>query len=131
MITNLIATDTPQHRVRFLRTQVLKITQKKFADSIGLTRSGLAAIENGGVLTDRNIKSISDNYNVNYLWLRHGKAPIFNDLSERQKIDAFLDDIFNDENSDFEIRILSALSQLDKNEWLVIEKLLKKMVSKD
>lgn len=51
------------------------LTQSKFAERIGLTRSTISLIESGGrVLTERTIGTIVDRFNVNYDWLMTGEG---------------------------------------------------------
>ncbi len=79
-------------RVKELR-KVLNLSQKEFADKLQITQAGLSKIEVGGsILTERNIKTISEKFNVNEDWLRNGNEPIFNndysnmDISQRLKL---------------------------------------------
>ena len=69
-------------RVRELR-EMKKLTQKEFGENINVTREAISSIENGSNnLTERNLKSICDFYNVNEEWLRHGEGAVF-----KKKID--------------------------------------------
>ena len=78
-------------RVKELR-KVLNLSQKEFADKLQITQAGLSKIEVGGsILTERNIKTICEKFNINEDWLRNGIEPIFNndyssmDISQRLK----------------------------------------------
>lgn len=62
-------------RLRLLR-KPLNLTQKDFTQSIGLkSASAIGNIELGFIeLSDRNIRSICEEFNVNEEWLREGKG---------------------------------------------------------
>ena len=65
-------------RVKELR-KVLDLSQTEFADKLQITQAGLSKIEFGGsILTERNIKTICEKFNVNEDYLRYGNKPIFN-----------------------------------------------------
>ena len=65
------------NRLKQLR-KMLNLSQKELADKLQITQAGLSKIEVGGsTLTDRNIKTICEKFNVNEDWLRNGNEPIF------------------------------------------------------
>ena len=65
-------------RIKYIRKNELKITQKDFASSIGLSRSNIGSIETGRInVTDRVIQDICLKYNVNENWLRNGTGEMF------------------------------------------------------
>ena len=56
----------------------LKISQEAFGERIGVTRSSVCNYENGTRnLTERVIKDICREYNVNYSWLKEGIGDMF------------------------------------------------------
>lgn len=71
-----------QSRLKELR-KTLKITQKKLAESLGISDSAISRIEKGeNTLTDQNIKLICSEFNVNEQWLRTGEGEMFNKGNE-------------------------------------------------
>ena len=65
-------------RLKNLRKNILNLTQTEFSNSINLKQNSYSKIENGSVsLTERNIKTICEKFNVNEEWLRNGVEPIF------------------------------------------------------
>jgi len=65
--------------------KVLGLSQADFANKIGVTQGHLSDIENSKkVLTDRSIKIICSEFNVNEEWLKTGEGEMFN-LSSHQK----------------------------------------------
>jgi len=121
----------PYERLKHLRKDVLKINQEEFGNNIGLSRGNVANIEIGRIrLTDRNIKLICSNFNVNEAWLREGIEPIFREQTTDDEIAAFLGDVLSNENDDFKKQLISGLSKLDDDDWRVLEIILDKIVSK-
>ena len=47
--------ETVNERIKYLRKDVLRLTQEKFAADLHITRSSLSVIEIGKTVTDRNI----------------------------------------------------------------------------
>lgn len=65
------------NRIILLR-KTLHINQTDFAKKIGITQSGISNIElNITPLTERNIISICNIFNVNEQWLRFGTGDMF------------------------------------------------------
>ena len=61
-------------RVRTVR-QALDLTQKEFAQQIGLAQTALSMIEVGkNTLTDKVVKLICAEFGVNETWIRTGKG---------------------------------------------------------
>ena len=66
------------NRIRFLRKNILTLSQKNFGEKIGLKQSTINDIESGkNKLTDSNLKLICKVFNINEEWLRNGTEPIF------------------------------------------------------
>lgn len=64
-------------RIRALRNE-LGLSMKDFGAQISLSQPLLSLIENGkAVVTDRTIRLICSNWNVNEEWLRYGRKPRF------------------------------------------------------
>ena len=67
--------ETILTRLKKLRKTILEMSQEEFGSKIGLSKSNISNIEIGRVdLTDRNINSICDTFNVNEAWLRTGEG---------------------------------------------------------
>lgn len=75
-------------RLKTLRKNILNLTQTEFSNSINLKQNSYSKIENGSVsLTERNIKTICEVFNVNEGWLRNGTEPIFIEKDDEPLID--------------------------------------------
>lgn len=120
-------------RLKYLRKEVLNITQEEFSKKIYISRGNLASIEVGRIkLTDRNILTICLTYGVNEDWLRKGIEPIFKVLTKEEEIAAYLGDLIKPNNTkDFQKRFIRALAKLDDDGWDVIEGLINNIVKKE
>lgn len=120
-------------RLKYLRKEVLNITQEEFSKKIYISRGNLASIEVGRIkLTDRNILTICLTYGVNEDWLRKGIEPIFKVLTKEEEIAAYLGDLIKPNNTkDFQKRFIRALAKLDDDGWDVIEGLINNIVEKE
>ncbi len=68
-------------RLKELR-KCLKLSQKAFAEKLGITDSGLSNLENGKRnITEQMVKSICREFNVNRAWLVEGTGDMFVELS--------------------------------------------------
>lgn len=85
----------------------LGYSQEKLGLAIGLSRSGVSNIENGSrEVTERHIKLLNHELNINEDWLRHGTGDMF---------------------AEKDLEVLSTLSKdfnLDKTDQRLIEKYL-------
>lgn len=76
-------------RVKELRT-TLGMTQEEFGKRIGLSKSGISSIENGNrSVTDKHIKLISNEFNINEAWLKTGEDSIKKLANEVKNLDQF------------------------------------------
>ncbi len=116
-------------RLKYLRKEILNLTQEEFSQKLLITRGNLASIEVGRIsLTDRNIQVICTTYNVNENWLRTGEGEPFNELSEQEELAAWMGTIMKPENDNCtKQRIIRILSQLEDDEWEAIEMIAKKI----
>lgn len=70
-------------RLKYLRKNILKISQEEFAEKLNVTRSNIGNIETGRIaLTERNIITICNEFNINEQWLKNGIGNIFKDNSQ-------------------------------------------------
>lgn len=121
---------TPNERIKYLRKQILGLTQEQFAADLHITRSSLSVIEIGkSQITLRNLSAVCDRYHVNEAWLMEGKEPIFKDMSREETIADYIGTLLSSqkEELEFQKRFIHALSNLSIQEWKVIEKIIKDM----
>lgn len=67
-------------RIRHLRKDVLDMSQRQFADALGMAQTSISALESpGGGVSERFIKTVCTMFNVSESWLRTGEGPIYNE----------------------------------------------------
>lgn len=110
------------NRVRELRKNTLKMTQKEFSSRLGLSENFIWQIEKGErEPSDRTIKDICREFHVNETWLRHGVGEMQTSESHVDKLTNFFADVLAtapDDRSAF----IAALADLPPAFWpLVVE----------
>lgn len=123
--------DIINERFRILREACDK-TQTEWASILGLSRSGVTAIESGQrSVTEKHIKLLTvhpvDGRQISETWLRTGEGEMFVPLTRNQIITDFAADLIREEDGDFKKRLIEALALLDEKEWDVLEGLAKKL----
>ena len=69
-------------RLKELRNH-LGLSQKDFGSKIFLSQDHISSLEKGRrSITDRSIKNICNEFNVNEEWLRSGKGSMFQDITK-------------------------------------------------
>ena len=93
-----------------LLRNTLKLTGAKFGERIGIKKSTVSGLENGTAnLTDRMLKSICREFNVNEEWLRNGTGEMFN-----KETTFSLDDYAKNNNlTDIEKKLIVGFMGLD------------------
>ena len=118
-------------RVKYLRKNILKLTQQDFSEALKISRSIMGNIEIGRIaLTDRVIDTICEKFNVNKEWIIDGIGEIFIQRTRSQIITDFAADLILEEDESFKKRLIEALAQLDVDEWKVLEGIAEKLSKK-
>lgn len=79
-------------RIKFLRKDLLRLTQTEFGEKLGIGKSAISHIESGSSLvTEQNMKLICKEFHVNYIWLKEGEGEVFNTV-EKSLIDRLTDE---------------------------------------
>lgn len=74
-------------RLKFLRNQ-LNLTTRAFGSAINMSGGAITNMEKGTRnVTDRTIRDICREYNVNPEWLINGNEPMFEDVTSELDID--------------------------------------------
>jgi transcriptional regulator with XRE-family HTH domain len=91
---------TITERVKYLRKDVLKLTQEEFARKLNMSTSNIGSIEIGRVnLTERVIADICRRWSVNEQWLAEGTEPVF--INESDTYLYKIVEIYQSLNNDF------------------------------
>ena len=107
-------------RLKILRRDYLKLNQSSFSNKINLKQNSYSNIENGKVaLTERNIKTICEVFNVNEEWLRNGTEPIFIEKDDEPLIDLIQKEF---DLSPLSKKIVNSYLNLDKQNRVVFER---------
>ena len=113
---------TQGERVKAIRKKS-NLTLEKFGKSLGVGKTAISKIENNERnLTDQMALSICREFNVRKEWLIDGTGEMFNSLTRNQVIMDFAADLIMEEDS-FKKRLVEALSELDEDEWKILEKI--------
>lgn len=120
-------------RVKYLRT-TLNINQEQLGKAIGISKSGISAIENGTRnVTEKHIKLIANAYNINEEWLRSGTGEMFEQLTEQEKVMKYTAYLLKDTESSIAESIKNLIvtyQQLDDTSKEVLEKIIDTYVEK-
>lgn len=107
-------------RIKKLRKEYLKLSQKAFGEKIGLSESAISNIEKGRYnLTDPIKKLICSTWNVNKMWIDTGEGDVFN--SDRSAELAYLVGALLAEDDEFKTKFISGLLKLDRSFWINVE----------
>lgn len=117
-------------RIKELRKN-LGLTLERFGEALGVTKTAISRLESGerGV-TEQMLKSICREFDVREEWLRTGEGEMFKELSRSEKIAVFLTDVLKDEDDSFRKQFIEAFSELDLNDWKVLEGICNSIVEK-
>ena len=114
-------------RIKYLRKELLQMTQDQFASEIHLSRSNVGNIETNRIaITDRIITTICERFGVDEIWLRTGEGEPFREKTQNEKLAALMGMLLSDPDDTFQKRFISALLQLPPETWILLEDLLNK-----
>ena len=113
------------NRISLIRKQK-GLKQDAFAERLGLTKNFISLVETGRrEPSDRTVKDICREFNVNEDWLRYGEGEMFK--SKEEELITFTADLLLEETESFKKRLLSALAKLSDEEWDLVESLVNKL----
>ena len=114
-------------RIRILRKS-LDMTQEEFSSKIGLSRNFIAQIETGAKIpSDRTIKDICREFNINEDWLRYGTEPM--KVPHADKLTTYLAQISMG-NDDFIKDLIEVYMELDQTSKDALKEIANKMAEK-
>jgi len=73
-----------KERLIELRKNHFQMSQKEFAERLGMAQSTYAPLETGREIRDAYVKLICQAYNVNEEWLRTGEGEMFIEKPDRE-----------------------------------------------
>ena len=102
-------------RIFYIRTHPnVNLSQEEFGSKINIkSRGHISALENGTKdLTERMIKDIVREFNVNEEWLRTGEGEMFRTLTPDQELADFVGGLFSDDCEPRKKEFFLAMSKL-------------------
>lgn len=113
-------------RLREVR-KALGLKQREVAAAVHVADSTVASWETGSFTPgDRTIYSFCAQFHVNEDWLRTGEGEMFLNVDKKEQITKFVADVLTDDDS-FKMRLISALTEMDVDEWTILESLVDKL----
>ena len=92
-------------RIKYLRKNILDLTQQEFSEALNISRSNLGNIEIGRIsVTDRVISDICSKFHINEEWLRTGEGEIKAELSRATSIAEFIGRVLKSKEDSFQKR---------------------------
>lgn len=117
-------------RIKEIR-QNAGMTQREFADRIGVSRNTIAAYETDArVPIDAIIVSICREFNVNEDWLRTGLGNMYAEVNPDIQLSKALGSLLREEAGSFKKQLILSLLELNQKEWDTLEKLITSVTQK-
>lgn len=118
------------NRLRELRKNHLKMTQKEFSARLGLSENFIWQVEKGDrEPSDRTISDICREFSVNETWLRTGEGDMFVRLSRDAQITKFVGEALRGESPTDQQRFLNALLGATPEELHAIAEFAKRLAA--
>lgn len=117
-------------RIKKIR-QNAGMTQREFADRIGVSRNTIAAYETDArVPIDAIIVSICREFNINEDWLRTGLGNMYAEVNPDIQLSKALGSLLREEAGSFKKQLILSLLELNQKEWDTLEKLITSVTKK-
>ncbi len=117
-------------RIKKIR-QNAGMTQREFADRIGVSRNTIAAYETDArVPIDAIIVSICREFNVNEDWLRTDLGNMYAEVNPDIQLSKALGSLLREEAGSFKKQLILSLLELNQKEWDTLEKLITSVTKK-
>lgn len=108
-------------RIKHLRKDVLKISQKDFADKLGLSENFVWMVEKGNrIPSDRTISDICRIFDIQEDWLRHGLEPMRAAKSREEEISELVGSALSG-SSDFKKAVIRMICSRSDDELKALE----------
>ena len=117
-------------RIKELRKSELKLTQKQFADKLGLSENFVWQIEKGErIPSDRTISDICRIFDIEEDWLRHGLEPMRAERSRDEEIAELVSRALKG-SGDFKKAVIQMICSRTDDELEALEKALRDVYEK-
>lgn len=110
----------------------LNIKKVDFANRLGVSQPFVSEMCSGRKApSDRTISDICREFDVNKTWLLTGEGEMFEQRAQSDKITDFLTAITKTEGDDFKRRFVEMLSELEPDDWKLLERMAEKLQKKE
>lgn len=108
-----------------------KCTQEEFSKKINLSRNYVWMIENGErEPSDRTIADICREFDINETWLRTGEGEMQREISDSEKILAWVTDVLMDKPDSFRRQLVEVLVELTPEQLDIMNQVADKLIEK-
>lgn len=105
--------------------KALDISQEEFASRIGMKGSSFSLLENGKRnITDRVIRDVCREFNVDYIWLTTGKGEMF--ASDEVEFARLVDRVM-DNKDEFVRSFFKTFASLSAEQWELLKDIARKL----
>lgn len=108
-------------RIKYLRKEVLNMSQEKFGAELGVNRDVINNIERNRLKKPEQKEPLYQltctKFDINEEWLRTGEGDMFVQQSIDDKIASFIGGIQMTEDNSFKRRLISVLANLKEEQW--------------
>ena len=105
--------------------KALDISQEEFASRIGMKGSSFSLLENGKRnITDRVIRDVCREFNVDYIWLTTGKGEMF--ASDEVEFARLVDRVMDNED-EFVRSFFKTFASLSAEQWDLLKDIARKL----
>lgn len=121
--------NTVGERIKYLRKDVLKKSQKEFGETLGLKANSISCIETEvNTPSDQTIKAICREFNINETWLRTGNEEIYVGVEDETAV--IVSELLEESNPIYDIikGIMKTYQKLDSKSQQVIDDFAKSLL---
>ena len=114
--------NTVGERIKYLRKDVLKKSQKEFGETLGLKANSISCIETEvNTPSDQTIKAICREFNINETWLITGNEEIYVGVEDETAV--IVSELLEESNPTYDIikGIMKTYQKLDSKSQQVID----------
>lgn len=114
-------------RIKYLRKEILKLSQKEFADKLNLSENFVWMVEKGNrIPSDRTISDICRIFDIQEDWLRHGLEPMRCARSKEEEIAELVGRALNG-SSEFKKAVIQMICSRTDEELKILEDMLREL----
>lgn len=118
-------------RIKYIRKTVANMNQTKFGEIIGVKQGTVAAYESGDrTPIDAVVVAICREFDINETWLRTGEGEMQREISDSEKILAWVTDVLMDKPDSFRRQLVEVLVELTPEQLDIMNQVADKLIEK-